>query len=642
MLNKKDEKDKGKDKDKETTGFNVPCLKDLKDKYNDSRSHYAKAIKKMQILDAIDDGYFWDLIRTKFQTILEPDTNYISYTKSNLLASLYTVIKTPSILTTSERDKDIVMQLNIAVERIWALSKVGHYQMLAGERAALFNVGYTQVGWDEEVTGSTYGEFYKGNVVLKNIDPLKFRRDPHATSLDTAQYCLTIDRFHINILGQNPLYKEEIKKYKEERDASQVDTSSEDATYFGATSGRGGKGYVNLVIYWIKNMDGTIDEIHTVNTEYVLHYKKDIKPSAFPFAMLCCNIIPDGKLIGTSEPAKILSNYMTYNILDATATSAEYKAQNPPKYINVDSGLNVAQVAKYGDKPNYTFLVRGDATKAVHYHEYPDASTNIPKYKQDLAYGMQEVTGVDGRYTGRDTGSVITTGGMEDMLNRVTLVDTPKIANYEEYSLNLARLIIANLIEHAPTRDYLVADPTNPKAYKIATVPFPEIKKANAVFDYEISISSELPKNKARLGQMATEIMEKQMQYNKAGMQVELITPQEWLMFQDIPNKEFMLERMGLQRQRQAIEEVAQVLFNYSTLVENGMDPQSALGLTAQELDNARRGLPPGEAIPQQVGMAGAPQVSPTDTMPDVSNFVGTESSGQLPPTGGINPEDFQ
>ena len=34
------------------------------------------------------------------------------------------------------------------------------------------------------------------------------------------------------------------------------------------------------------------------------------------------------------------------------------------------------------------------------------------------------------RYTGRDTGSIITTGGTEEMLNRVTLIDTS-----EDYEL---------------------------------------------------------------------------------------------------------------------------------------------------------------------------------------------------------------
>ena len=60
--------------------------------------------------------------------------------------------------------------------------------------------------------------------------------------------------------------------------------------------------------------------------------------------------------------------------------------------------------------------------------------------------GIELVTGVDNRYTGRDTGSIITTGGTEEMLNRVTMIDTPKIMNYENYTKNLTLSI--NLLEY--------------------------------------------------------------------------------------------------------------------------------------------------------------------------------------------------
>jgi hypothetical protein len=87
--------------------------------------------------------------------------------------------------------------------------------------------------------------------------------------------------------------------------------------------------------------------------------------------------------------------------------------------------------------------------------------------------------------------------------------------------------------------------------------------------------------------------MEKQMQYNQQGTQVQLITEEEWLMFQDLPNKELMLERMGVQRMQDVTAEVAQVLYDYAGLVENGMTPNDALMATAQHLKDTRSGLAP-------------------------------------------------
>lgn len=604
------------------------CLiSQLREYYSIAKSQYAPELKRIKLLDAVDSTNIWKALGMQFpKHQILPDTNYVSYVKTNLLASIYTVAKAPSILATSEEDKEIVMRLNIALERIWSLSKVGMYQMKAGERAALCNLGITQVGWDNHLTGGSGDTFYKGNVTLKNIDPIKFMRDPFSACLDDAKYCCTVESYHKSVLMENPNYKEALKN---------IDWSTpmqDYATLSGTKPAGMAKDYYTLAIFWVKQDDGTIDEIHTINLEKVIYKKKDIKPSAFPFAILHCNIVPDGKLVGTSEPAKIFANYLAYNILDSVAMTAEYKNQNPPKFINSQSGLDIMQFAKYGDTPGHTFIVNGDASKAVHYHEYPQPSSNIPKYKLDTASSIQLISGIDGRYTGRDTGSVITTGGVEDMLNRVTLIDTPKILLYEDYALQLARLILGNFIEFSNTRRYFVKDTQKRNAYKTVEVEFPKISP-KTLFNYEISISSELPRNKARIAEAANQLMEKQMQYNKAnGGQngVQLITEEEWLELQDLPFKERMMDRMGMQRELDMTEQVTQTIFQYAELVNQGMDPQSAVEATAATLNNQRQGI-------QQPGMP--PMVTGAGS---ASGTMGETLGGdQLPPTGGTPPENF-
>lgn len=83
------------------------------------------------------------------------------------------------------------------------------------------------------------------------------------------------------------------------------------------------------------------------------------------------------------------------------------------------------------------------------------------------------------------------------------------------------------------------------------------------------------------------------MQYREGGGQVELLTEEEWLMLQDVPFKEMLLERMGFQRRTNAVEETSQVLYQYADLLEQGMTPDDALMMTAQTLDQTRAGIPP-------------------------------------------------
>ncbi len=549
----------------------------LREYYDLCKSAYAKIHRKMRVLDQTDSGELWKALGTKFPKYqILPDTNYVAYVKSNLAASIYTVEKSAEVQPTSDKDKEIITHLNVALGQIWNTCKVGDYQFLAGENAALHNVGITQVGWSEDKKD---GGDSKGGVVLENINPIKFMRDPSAKDLDNAAYCMTYDKYHKTVFLNDKKYKEAFQKYLASNQGSGPMNIPE---LVDDKASKVDKDYYTLVIFWVKQDDGSINEYHTVNGEYMLHSKTDIKPSMFPFADLYCNP-PGDKLVGISECMKIFANNTAYNLMDSITLTAEYKNQRPPKFINSQSGLNVASFSKHGDEADRTFIVNGEAQRAVYYHQFPQPSNNLATTQQRLQYGIQNITGVDDRYTGRDTGSVITTGGVEEMLNRVTVSDTPKIRMYEAYTKKLTELILRNYLEFAPKRKYFYKKPDSTK-WSTEEVDFPKIS-ADTLFNYQINISSELPNNKQRIAQMANMLMEKQMQYREqGGGGVELITEEEWLMFQDLPNKEYMLERMGIQRLESNVEKVSQVLFQYTDLVKRGMDPNEAVLATANTL----------------------------------------------------------
>lgn len=588
-------------------------LAKLKDYWDTCKQYYANEHKKMKLLDATDRGDLWKVIGAKFPKYqILPDTNYVSYIKTNILASIYTVTKGASIAPTSEEDKDLAMNLNIILENVWKRAGIGFAQFKTGERAALLNLGLTQVGWDEELSGGTGDAFYKGNVTVKSIDPMKFMRDPFSDSLDVAGYCMTYDNYHKSVFQKNPKYKEKFEEYVKEKrentgDAMDIPVNNSKVINIGNNQ----KDYYTLLIFWVR--DGNkINEYHTINCEKILYKKEDIKPSIFPFAELYCNL-PAGALVGTSEPAKIFASAVANNIMDSLAFTAEYKNQRPPKYVSTTAGLNISEFAKHADDADKAFIVNGDASKVVHYHQYPSVSPQLSTLLSNNAANMQLVTGVDARYTGRDTGSIITTGGTEEMLNRVTVIDTPKIMNYEEYAVKLTKLILYNLIEFCPKRKYYFKEPNKPNAWKSVEVDFPNIDN-ETIFDYEINISSELPKTKQRTAQMANMLMEKQMQYRESGSNVDLITEEEWLMFQDLPNKEYMLERMGIQRSTNALEQTSQVLFNYAELIKQGIEPEEAIMQTAEGLKNTQMGVPP---VPQ----SGVPGAGPEQALMGMENM---------------------
>lgn len=571
----------------------------LQDNYDVARANYARIHRKMYLLDAVDRGKLWEALGAKFPKYqILPDTNWVHYIKSNLLASIYTVTKGASLIPTCDEDKEVVENLNVAIDYIWDISDVGYYQMQAGSNAALFNLGITQVGWDANATGGDGDTFFKGDVVFKDIHPAKFMRDPFAKDLQSSAYCMTWSDEHKTTLLHDKKYRERFKAFLENQEVA-VQLADPVRLREDTKNGLGEKGYYKLVIHFVKYNDDEgnqkMAEIHTLGNSYILWYNNDVRPAMFPFAECFCNL-PEGDVVGTSEPARILSNNISYNIMNSMMLTAEYKNQRPPRFVSSQSGLNIASFCKYGNEADHTFVVNGDASRAVHYHQFPTASAVAQSLQAGLMNDIQLTSGIDGRYTGRDTGSVITTGGVSDMLDRVTLIDTPKIMNYERYAKDLTKLILANFVEFSMKRTYFRKG-VDDSAYEAVVVDYKALSN-KALFHYAINISTELPKNKQRVAAAASALMEKQMQYAQNNNGPDLITAEEWLQLQDLPFKELMQKRMGIQRVADATEQFAENLFGYAALLKEGLDPDAAIAAIGKNQAAKERGEQPPVELP--------------------------------------------
>ena len=614
----------------------------LQENWRVAYNEYQTAFRRIKLLDAADRGRMWEVLKNGFPKCqILPDTNFVSYVKNNLMASIYTVGKSASLIPSTPNDKDTVTNINLILSHYWDISKIGMRQMLAGERAALTNVGIVQVGWDRAKTGGVGEYAYTGALAYKNIDPTQFMRDPFAPDLENSAYCMTYDVLHKKVLKANPLYTDTFEAAASKNSGGATSTPVElNMDKSGASTALGNKDYYRVVIHWVR-VEGKFHEIHTLDNQAVLYVQEDIKPSAFPFAMLFCNP-PAGDLIGTSECARIFANSVAYNIMNSVLLTADYKNQRPPKFISSESGINVPSFIKYGNDPDHTFVVNGPASNAVHYHQFPLPSAGAVTYMAGLSRDMQMVSGVDGRYTGRDSGSILTTGGVEAMINQATLVDEPKVMMYEAFTTTLTELTLGNLLEFGPKRKYFVHDPQKNKDMNV-DVDFPALDKAT-LNQYSLHISSELPKNKARIAQTANTLMEKQMQYAANGSpdNVSYITQEEWLMCQDIPIKEMMMERMGIQRNQDYLKQVSQIIFQFAGLTKEGMDPSEAMQHVANDLQEQQN---PASQVPDMVPAEDnyqdtqptAPQgiqTSPQSTGWDPNKYSNSSTSMSQPLTG--------
>ncbi len=573
------------------TGVPLPKgvkLQDLQNNWNVAEAEYQAARKRMRVLDMADRGEIWDIICKKFPEYqISPDTNYTNYVKENIVASVYTVGRNASLMPRSLEDQELVEKINKVLESLWGVLGVQRFQMRAGERAALLNLGITQVGWNQDIVGGTAKNFYKGDIVLKNIDPMNYYRDPFAPTLDDASFVIFHDKYHKTVLLSDPDYAKVLKQASVDGLTSQIDYKRDIGRNPSSMDN-----YFQLVIHWVKVYDEESDkvvihEIHTIANKFVLQVKKDIQPSLFPFAELYSSI-PVKDPIGISEPAKILSSSIVLNLLDGIIVTQAYKAQRPPRLISDQSGLNLRAFREYGNDADKAFIVRGNASDAVQYITFPPLPQGIENIAMRLSASIERMSGIDSKYTGKDTGSILTTGGIDSMLAQATMRDTTRIRLYEDYTKDLTRLIIEHLIIYGDKRRYAHKSP-NSLGINTVEVDFPHVPN-DILFNYSINIDAETPKNKARMAASADVMLEKSMQYQA---NPEIMTVEEWLMYQDFPQKDLILERLKQDRSANMTEQVAQVLSMFAGLVEQGMDPNQAMQVIVDQLQN-----PEGQGTP--------------------------------------------
>lgn len=593
----KDDKTKTKTKDIFTGGL-LPdgvTLECIQAQITDTDSKYSKVLERMRILDGTDRGKMWDVIKAKFPKYqLTPDSNWVNYIKENLVASIYTTGRYATLFPKSEDDIQYVEELNSAMSTIWDNIRAEYFQFLAGERAALLNIGITQVGWRKNILGGTKNHWYQGDVIFKNVDPMTFRRDPYADIFDNAEYCYYFDEFSLPIIKTKALYKDrlaEIQKALGDKFSTNPGNSNPVAATDQKENVNSSNNYHKLTYFYTIYTDNDKDnkegfkiaEVHLLDDKYVLHCNPDLKPRMFPFAILHCNE-PAGDIVGASEPAKVFGNALTYNLLNSIYATFAYKAQRPPRFVNVLSGINLRQFAKYGNDADKTFPVNGDASKAVHYAQFPPLPPELIQIKKDIAVDIMTISGVDAMYAGKNTGSIQTTGGMDSMILQTTQRDNQKVLLYEMYTCRLHELVVNNLVHFGDKREYTVKDPIT-QQIETVKLDFPKIDD-DVRFRYGLDVQPYLPRNKQRLAAVANMLLEKQTQYKP---DPEIITVEEWLLCQDIPFKDLIFKRMGIQRNTRITEQVAQTIEMFASLVEGGVEPDMAIDQVANQLQGQQQ-----------------------------------------------------
>jgi len=565
--------------------------------YNEYKTAKGPTIQLWKRIKALYNGTFWEIFASKVKEFtLTPDTNYIEYVVTAFVNSIYSGVFIPEIVATDLKDEDMAQKMNAFVESEWLKKGIKRYFTEWGENVGLYNMQPVKTYYKK-----------KGSVInFENINPAGIYLDPSVSDYKKGEAIFITKETNVYSLMKDERFRSKIKSLLEENpsrwwQASEINADGLDYERFTTT----GNKTVSITEYYIRTETG-INNGFFINQDEIIYEKKGIIPDCFPIEILYQRK-PNGNPYGTPIIAKIINNYITLNLLDSMDATQPYLAQNRPKFFDLRSRINPKAFIDYGNSPGGTFPLFGDPSKAIWYQDIqfvPD-TTNI---KNRLENSIFHITGVDMAYRGRQTNSIITTGGVEAQQARVImLTDNGPLVALESFVEDLAKLYIKFNIEF--TKKASVR--RNNFVKEQVDLVFKDIKPDD--FNFTLESKPYLPMTKQTRFETLKQLYEMQGQYK---FQIPLI--QEEDLINELPvssvQKSKLIQRISSQKQSDAALKRRETLLTFADLFKQFKD----VGMEDQEAaDEAMKTMDQEEMMRQQ---------DPT---------LGTNPQG-MPPQGGM------
>lgn len=567
-------------------GYTVEKLLKLFDHFSEARLPYERMWK---LLEAYDSGEFWNYIAKVLPNYsIRPDTNWVNWTKENYVNSLYVGSYRGDVFCREAEHDDVTLVINEFLEYIFNKIKFQQIQHSAGERASLLNFGAVEFGWNADIINGAKDHLFTGDIEVKEIDNMSLFLDPAVKDYLKGQAIFIAEEVSLVELRSEPRFKERMDYfYKNIKDTDEYKNSlgprEYGKGYYGQRNHQADDNTARLLTCYYKYYDksaGTyrLDKIWIMDDGFILNIQLGLKPKEFPIKILYSSK-PYKDAYGIPKTKLILNNAITLNLLDAIDSTMVFKHLQRGKVISRKAGINEVAFAKYGDDPNRLWIVDGDPSGVVKYIDIPQLPADRSLLKQRLELNIMRITGIDDVYTGSDTNSVQTTGGMDILNQRITIRDNGRIALLQKFVLECTEYILQMYLELGGKQSYPKYNQYHENESNV-DINFEQLREDQLHFDFSCDVTPNLPNNIQRRSEALNIMMEKQMQY---GFNPPIVTAEDWVKAQDFPDKYKILQRLRQQRMADDVEDIESELINYAGMTQQGMRPDVAVNQLANE-----------------------------------------------------------
>jgi hypothetical protein len=601
-------------------GITEYTVSDLVRDFENAMAFKVEQEKIFKILDAADHSDIWKIYNRKVPHYVQtPVNNPITIIKEATKASIMPTAYAGDFRPLAVDARELADTANRFFQMKWNASNMDEINGEAADYAYLHGTSGVLFGWNNNIIdfSDITAQFNTGlhsQIQAKAYHPTNIFPDPGASVVDEMRYMFFAERKSKDFLRSIPRFQQALANLENTNDSY----GNLDPNYILDKAKQSGKDIVTFLTCYkrvlrlkpnpltgIVTITPSVDIIYMAGRD-ILDVSKDIQPACIPFIPLYDEKVPNN-FWGISKCYKVLSMVLTLNQLDSTEATAYFKHQNPTEFINSLSGLNVPEYQRKKDNPDSAFTVNCDPKTVQSYAERPDLPKNLDTFRQYLITMIQEVSGVDAAYLGRSYGSIQTTGGVSQAIDRATMRDNTRIKAIDKFIRKELELMVQFYIVHGKSETFFAQDIDLRRQVGGQELSFDPMVLVGR-HDIEIVVSNSAPRSNASYEEAAQKLFELQMKYNPAEKGYpDLITPEELIGWLNIPKAQqnVLIDRMKYQMENMKVEEYTAVLTAVGTLTQGGMPAEMAVQEVAKMIEMSALGqLPaaninPGQPMPR-------------------------------------------
>lgn len=554
-------------------------------------------------LDMFDRGEQWKNEQIP-PWIPKPITNYVRFVRTLKRANLASAIPKPTFTPLIPQYREQVSKLQKAHDHVWETQKVDRDIRECIDRALLQGTSIAYVYNDDYFYGGQYygendnrNQLYQGKICVKRYPLVNFFPDPDAYELDDCKWIECTELMPLAKIKTNSVF---IDYVKEKYGKNLLDTlnstelefeSSANGTIFDrdappdtSTQNIIGDEMATVHIHWERytNKEGKVQldvSYYLRSTDFFLLRIEDMQPNVYPFAVLY-DEKEENDFHGTSMIQQILENQKVINKLDQTVSIIGVLHQNPQKIVSRESGINAQELARTGTLPGKVWTTNSDPASSIFNVRPPEIPMGAMQLKDRMVQDIRDISGINEAYTGQSVGSLTTSTGVNSLIERATVRDRDKMIQIDEFVERISQLIVLNILyKWQDVRPITTTSPDGQPNFDMYE-PVDQITADNLEWIIKSDVYAKAPVTQASKRQQADALMQMQGQFN---YNPPIITPEEWIQFQDFDINEEILYRMEEDRKKLEENQAQDLAGKMAQLVAQATDAISK-GASQQEV----------------------------------------------------------